>query len=95
MLEGVEMTALVDTGSQVSALTEVFCTEMGLRILPLRNWIGGVLHLKGMGNISIPYKGYIEANITVPDLPQYNEDMLFLVISDYKHGERVPVQIGT
>ena len=63
------MMALVDTESQISALTEGFCTEMGLGILPLRNLIGGVLCLKGMGGISIPYKGYIEANLTIPDLP--------------------------
>ena len=37
VVEGVEITALVDTGSQISALTEGFCTETGLRILLLRN----------------------------------------------------------
>ena len=50
------MTALVDTESQISALTEGFCTKMGLRILPLRNLMKGLLCLKGMGGISIPYK---------------------------------------
>ena len=43
----------------------------------------------------IPYKGYIEANFTIPDVPQYNKDVLFLVISDHKYGEKAPVQIGT
>ena len=41
----------------------------GYWILPLRNLIRGVLHLKGMGGISIPNKGYVEANLTIPDLP--------------------------
>ena len=45
VVEGVEILTLVDTGS---ALTEGYSTEMGLRILPPRNLIGGVLHLKGM-----------------------------------------------
>ena len=35
----------------------------------------------------IPYKGYIEAKLTIPDLPQYNEDVLFLVVLDHKYGE--------
>ena len=56
VVEEVETMALVDTGSQISALTEGFITEMGLKILPLRNVVGGVLHLKGMGGILIPYK---------------------------------------
>ena len=40
------------------------------------------------------YKGYIEANPTIPHLPRYKEDVLFLVVLDYKYGERIPVQIG-
>ena len=43
------MMALLDTGPQISALTEEFCTEMGLWILLLRNLMRGVLHLEGMG----------------------------------------------
>ena len=86
--------ALVDTESQISALTDGFCTEMGLRIVPFGNLIGGVLYLKGTGDISIPHKGYVEANLTIPDLPWYNEDLLFLVVSDHKCGEKVPMQIG-
>ena len=35
VVKGVEMTALVDTGSQISALTKGVCSEFGLRILPL------------------------------------------------------------
>ena len=45
VVKGVEMMPLVDTGSQISAHTEGFCTEFGLRILPLK----GLLHLKGQG----------------------------------------------
>ena len=91
----VEMMSLVDIGSQISSLTEAFCTEMRLKIHLLRNLIRGVLHLKGMGGISIPYKGYVEANLTIPDLPQCNEGVLFIVVLDHKYGERVTVQIGT
>ena len=43
------------------------------------------------GGIFIPHKGYIEASVSIPDLPYYNEDALLVVISDSKHGKRVPV----
>ena len=69
VVEGVEMMALVETGSQISALTEGFCTEMQLKIFPMRNLIRGWLCLKRMGGILIPCKGYVEANVTIPDLP--------------------------
>ena len=91
VVDGVEMMALVETGSQISVLTKEFCTEFGLRILPLR----GLLQLEGMEGVPVPYNGYVEANLTVPGLPQYNEDVLFLVILDHKYGQRVSVQIGT
>ena len=68
MVEGVEMTALVGTRSQISPPTVGFFREIGLKILPVRNIVGGVLHLEGMGSILIPYKGYIETDLTVPYL---------------------------
>ena len=77
---GVERKAVVGTQSQISALTEGFYTEMGFRIHPLKNLIRGVLSLEGIGGILILYKGYIEANLTIPDLPWYNKDILFLVV---------------
>ena len=89
-----KITALVDTGSQISALTEGFCNERGLRILPLRNLMEGVLDLEGTEGITIPYKGYVEPNLTIPDLPHCNEDVLFLVVANHKYRDRVPVQIG-
>ena len=51
VVDGVETTALVYTGSQISALTEGFCNERGLKILSLRNLMQGVLHLKEMGTL--------------------------------------------
>ena len=43
------MMALLDTGSQISALTKGFCTEFGLKILPLRSLLGDVCVSRGWG----------------------------------------------
>ena len=51
VVEGMEMTDLVDTGSQTTALTEGFCNERGLQIPPLRNLMKGVLHPEGIGTL--------------------------------------------
>ena len=51
------MTALVDTGSQISALSEGFCNERGLRIFLLRNLMEGVLHLEGTGVLQYHIRG--------------------------------------
>ena len=47
VVEGLEMMPLVDTGSQISALTERSCTEIRLRILPLGHLLGGCWILRG------------------------------------------------
>ena len=85
------MTALVDTGSQNSALTAGFYIDRGLRILPLGNLMKEVLHLEWIRGITIPYKEYVEANLTIPDLPCYNEDVLFLIVANHKYGDRITV----
>ena len=36
----------------------------------------------------------MKPNLTIPDLSQYNEEVLFLVVSNHKYGDRVLVQIG-
>ena len=75
--------AYVDNGSQVSTLMKGFCLEFELSILPPR----GLLHLKGTGDISIPFKGYIKANLIIPGFPWYNEEILFLVVLVHKYWE--------
>ena len=54
----------------------------------------GCVVSQGDGGVLVPYKAYIEANLTILELPWYYEDALFLFISDHKYGERVPVQMG-
>ena len=90
VVDGVQTMAIVDTGSQVSTLMEGFCLESGLTILPLEG-----LCLKEMGVFQFHNKGYTDANLIIPDLSQYNEYLLFMVVSDHKYGEWVPEQLGT
>ena len=82
---------LVYTGSEVSTLTEGFCLELRLKILPL----GILLHLEETWGISILQKGYIEANLIIPGFHQYNDDVLLLIVSHHNYGEWVPVQLGS
>ena len=42
----------------------------------------------------VPYSGYIEINLTIPQFPQYEETIIMLVILDSKKTYGIPVQIG-
>ena len=83
--------ALVDSGSQISTMTETLAKLMGLRIKSLKN----ILEIEGTGGIQVKYKGYVEAILGVPQIRNFEEPCLFVVVSDSEYGKRVPIQIGT
>ena len=43
----------------------------------------------------VPYKGYVETLLEIPEIPDLREYVLMLVIEDSEFGERVPIQLGT
>ena len=51
--------------------------------------------MKGLGSVSVPYLGYVEATLTIPEVKAFQEDCLFLVVNDHSYGRRVPITIGT
>ena len=51
--------------------------------------------MEGTGGINVPYLGYVEATLDIPEVEAFNEDCLFLVVSDYMYGKRVLLMIGT
>ena len=91
ILEDKPLTALIDSGASVTTITEGCCRDLGLQIKPL----GDLLHVEGTSGHTIPYKGYVEANLQIPRVNQYRESILLLVLPNYLYGRDVPVQIGT
>ena len=46
-----------------------------------------LLPLDGAGGIDVPYLGYVEARLTFPEIQDFDEDCLFLVMSDHTYGD--------
>ena len=90
----VETRALIDSGSMISTVTEEFLEHLEPKpeILPLENFD---LDIKVAGGYSLPYKGYVTVNVTVPFLrhEQINVPMLVVPLTEYT--ETVPVIVGT
>ena len=53
--------ALVDSGSQISTVTEKLAKLMGWKIKSLKN----ILDIEGTGGIKVKYKGYVEALLEI------------------------------
>ena len=91
IVDGQQMTALVDLGTQVSSVSSQFCKDLALQIQPL----GQLLELEGTGGSAIPYLGFVEVNLQIPGIKKYNKDVLLLVISMMTYSEMVPVVVGS
>ena len=62
-----------------------------LQIKPL----GQLLELVGTGDVAIPYLGFVEVNLQIPGIRNYNEHVLLLVIPTMTYTEMVLVMVGS
>ena len=62
-----KVTALIDSGAQVSSISSGFCEQMALMVHP----IDQLVELEGTGGSAIPYLEYVEVNIQIPGIWGY------------------------
>ena len=90
-IEGVETTALIDTGACMSAMTKSFAEALELDLKSLIS----MLNIEGMGGGKVPYHGYVECRLNLSQIEKIDHNVLMVVIDDSQYGARVPIQIGT
>ena len=90
VVDGQEVTALIDLGAQVSSISVQFCTDLTLHIQPL----GQLLELEGTGGAAIPYLRFVEVNLQILGIRNY-EDVLLLVIPTTTYSKIVLVMVGS
>ena len=93
-IDNVELTALLDTGSCISYLSQSY-HEKYLSHLPLLP-VTDILNIECADGQKLPYSGYIKASMTSPGIPKCTEQFcLLLVVPDTNYNQSVPVLIGT
>ena len=94
-INGQPVTALLDTGSQVTHVSHDFCLANGIEINPLAK----LVNIEGTGGDSIEYLGYAEASLSQLINPHgshtFNIEALLLVLPTTDYLKKVPVSIGT
>ena len=86
------MTALLDTGSQVTHVSHDFCLANGIEVHPLTK----LVNIEGTSGDSIEYIGYAEASLSLPMGSQtFDIETLLLVLPTTEYQRKVPVLIGT
>ena len=95
-IEGRNINALVDSGSQVNTITPTLVQQYGFPVLPLEDLVDHPLNLVGLGGKCMSLLGFVILFIQVWEIAGYDEDVVFLMVPDESEfGWRVPLVIGT
>jgi hypothetical protein len=91
---GVETSGLIDTGSMITSISEEF--YQSLQSLPVLHDITEFgLSVESATGAHIPYKGYIEADISVPFLVDVSCCIPLLVVPTTSYNSNVSIIVGT
>ena len=92
LINGQPVTALLDTGSQVTHVSHDYCVANGIEINPLAK----LVNIEGTGGDSIGYLGYAEVSLSLPmGSHTFNIEAVQLVLPTTDYLKKVPVSIGT
>ena len=62
--------------------------------LPIRK-LEVLLDIEGSAGTEVPYLGYTELRLDIPEIAKFDHDVLMMVYPDSKYSHRVPIVIGT
>ena len=93
-INGQKCTALIDTGSVVTTIYEEFYNSMNPRP-ELRDMSNFDLNITGVSGSSIPYIGFIEAQISMSDIDYDPLTVPILIVSTTMFSGQVPIIVGT
>ena len=90
-MEGQETRALLDSGSQLSAISWTWVEKLKLEPKQLQS----ILQIEGSGGLEVPYLGYVEVHLRIPEVKAFDQDVLLLIIPNSAHTQYTPITLGT
>ena len=91
IVEGQETRALLDSGSQLSAISWTWVKKLNLEPKHLQS----ILQFEGSGGLEVPYLGYVEVQLKIPEVEAFDQDVLLLIVPDSTHTQYTPITLGT
>ena len=82
VIENEKVKGLIDLGVQVSSISDTFASKLGLEIKQLDT----LLDLEPTGGGQVPYDGYVELCMQVPNVKAFDLDVLMLVIPESEYS---------
>ena len=95
-VQGREVNALADSGSQVNTVMPNYVCRYEFPMLPLCDLVNHPLNLVGLGGTRTHQLGFVILRVQVKKIARYDEDMVFLVVLDKSEFARhVSIVVGT
>ena len=91
IVENQKVKGLINLGAQISSISDKFAIDLKLEVKKLET----LLDLEPTGGGQVPYDGYVEVRLQIPNVQAFNLDVLMLVIPESEYSKSVPVTIGT
>ena len=91
LVEGLRARALIDSGSQLSSISLAWVKKVKLDPQQLHS----VLQIEGSGGLDVPYLGYEETHLRVPEVKAFDTDVVLLIIPNSAHMMCTPFTLGT
>ena len=86
-----EARALIDSGSQLSAISLAWVKKLKLAPWQLQS----ILQIEGSGWLDVHYLGYVETLLRIPQIKAFDNDILLLIVPDSVDTHHMPITLGT
>ena len=53
------------------------------------------MQIEGSGGLEVPYLGYVEICLRIPEIKAFDNDVLLLIVPDSAHTLCTPITLGT
>ena len=60
---------------------------------PQQLWF--ILQIEGSGGLDVPYLGYVETHLRIPEIKAFDNDVLLLIVPDSACIQHTPITLGT
>ena len=91
IIEGQEARAMLDCGSQLSAISLKWVKKLKLKPQQPQS----ILQIEDSGGLEVPYLGYVESYLKMPKIKAFDLDVLLLIVPDSAHMQYTPIMLRT
>ena len=69
--------------------------DMGKKLKLEPKQLQSILQIEGSGGLEVPYLGYVEVHLGIPEVKAFDQDVLLLIVPDSTHTQSTPITLGT